>query len=74
MSTIAPVAKVTKKNPLGAGRLPRAEKPADQRVTIRLTAEEYARFSAAAGAASMTLAEWLRAAAEATLTRKGRRP
>lgn len=67
------MARATKRNPLGSGRLPRADKPADQRVTIRLTADEHARYTAAAGTAGKTLAEWLRAAAEAMLARKGRK-
>jgi len=65
----------TKRNPFGAGRDPRAEKPADTRITIRLTDDEHQRYAAAAETAGKSLAEWLRSAAEAMLSRakKGRR-
>lgn len=67
------VAEKTKTNPLGSGRNPRAGQAADIRITIRLTANEHARYTAAATAAGKPLAEWLRGAAEAQLAKKARR-
>lgn len=62
----------TKRNPLGAGRAPRAGAAASQKLTIRVTDAERARYAAAAEAAGQTLGEWLRAAAEDKLKRKRR--
>ncbi len=64
----------TKRNPLGSGRHPRADKPADTRVTIRLTADEHKRYSAAADTADQKLGVWMRACCElqhARLSKKG---
>ncbi len=62
----------TKTNPLGAGRNPRADKPATHRVTIRLTPAEAKTYEAAAASEGITLAEWFRAAAVAR-ARKAKR-
>lgn len=53
--------------PRKPGRPRRARAAADDRVTIRLTPQERARYEAAAARKEQTLGEWLRAAAEAYL-------
>jgi hypothetical protein len=67
------VAKKTDDNPTGVGRNPRGSAAADTRVTIRLTDEEHARYTAAADTAGITLGQWLRAAAEAQIKRSGKK-
>lgn len=54
------------------GRTPRSEsgKKADTRITIRLTTDEHRRYAAAADAAGVTVADWIRAACETKLGRK----
>jgi len=57
----------TKTNPLGAGRNPRAGKPAVARVVVRLTDAELVAYQAAAKRDDLSLAVWIRAACEARL-------
>lgn len=64
------VAEKTKKNPLGAGRNPRAASAAEHRVTIRITDEERAAFQAAADETEVPLGEWVRRACTAALRRR----
>lgn len=66
----ADMAAITKRNPRGAGRYPRAGKPAERNLTIRLTEDERERFQRAANAAELTLGDWIRSACEAHLRRK----
>jgi hypothetical protein len=51
------------------GRPRRAKSASDDRVTIRLTTQERAKYEAAAARADLTLGEWLRAAAELAIAR-----
>jgi uncharacterized protein (DUF1778 family) len=55
--------------PAKVGRPRRAKSTANDRVTIRLTKQERARFEAAATREGQTLGEWLRAAAELAYAR-----
>lgn len=71
LSSVSPEKTAT--NPLGAGRNPRAGKPATVKVTIRLTETEHASYQAAATAEGLSLGEWLRAAAGARLPKPKRR-
>jgi hypothetical protein len=61
----APMAKAKPK----VGRPPRAGKAADDRFEIRLTAAERKAWTAAAEQEGLTLADWLRAAAELAVAR-----
>lgn len=63
----------TPTNLQGRGRNPRAGEAAAIRCTIRLTADEHARFTAAAEAAGKDLAAWIREAAEKRLGKAGRK-
>lgn len=63
-------AQITKKNPRGAGRAPRAGKAATNKVTIRLTDTESKAFMAAAKVAGRGLAVWIRETCTAALPRK----
>ncbi len=47
----------------GAGRKPRADTPADERVMLRLTTDEQAQIAAAAERRHMTVSEFVRDAA-----------
>jgi predicted HicB family RNase H-like nuclease len=67
------VAKKTEDNPTGVGRNPRGTTAALKRLTIRVTPDEIARYTAAAKATSLSVAEWIRAACEAALKRGGRK-
>lgn len=60
----------TRRNPLGAGRNPRAGEPANARITLRLTEAEHASYTAAAQAAGMPLVVWVRDACEARLPKR----
>ncbi len=62
----------TKTNPLGAGRNPRADKAAANKVTVRLTDAELATYQRAATGAGLSLADWIRAACVARLARKAK--
>lgn len=59
----------TRRNPLGAGRNPRAGAPSTT-FALRLADDERKRYQAAADAAELTLAEWIRAACEARLNKR----
>lgn len=51
------------------GRPPRASKVASARFEVRLTSEEYRRYSKAAKQQGLTLAEWWREAADLAYAR-----
>lgn len=53
----------------GPGRPPRAGSGTEHRLHVRLTGDEARRWQAAAERETLSLSEWLRAAAELAITR-----
>lgn len=60
----------SKRNPLGAGRSPRAGEAAAHKVTIRLTDSERVAYRAAAEAQGVTVGDWIRAACAMCLPKR----